>query len=319
MNRGTFVISLDFELFWGLAGWNESQLEGYRPRVEGAINALRRITETLKKYDMKCTIGFVGGINYKTLEDFLEASPFLRPTYSNQLFSSYGVLHKLVKNDTIDRKLLFRPDAITMLQENPLVELASHTFSHYYALEDGQTMEQFEADIRTAHSEACKSGIEQKSIIFPRNQIPKSYHEVCARCGFTHIRGNEESLLYRSESTPSKFDYKRVLRLLDCYINLTGHHSYKSPKKGLLIDVTASRFFRPYSHTLRMLEPLKVKRIKDDIKFAAKRGEIYHLWWHPHNFGINTDVSIRQLEEICKCFSEMRDKYGMKSAFMCEL
>ena len=319
MNKGTFVISLDFELFWGLAGWNEKQLESYKPRIEGAINALERILAMFKKYDIKCTIGFVGGINYKSMRDYIEAAPYIRPTYKDMLFSSNGLLRTQVETGAIDEKLLFRPDVVRTLQQNPLVELGSHTFSHYYALEDGQTIEQFEADIRTAQSEALKNGIELKSVIFPRNQIPMSYHKVCARCGFTHIRGNEESLLYRSESTPSKFDYKRILRLLDCYINLTGHHTYPKPKKGVLTDVTASRFFRPYSNTLRLLEPLKVKRIKDDIRYAAEHGEIYHLWWHPHNFGINTDVSIKQLEEICKCFCEMREKYGMKSAFMCEL
>lgn len=57
----------------------------------------------------------------------------------------------------------------------------------------------------------------------------------------------------------------------------------------------------------------------DDIKYAAKHGEIYHLWWHPHNFGINTNENILQLENICNFFSEMRDKYGMNSKFMCEI
>lgn len=315
---GHFVISLDFEIFWGLAGWNEKQLLSYQPRIEGAINALERITDTFKKYDIKCTIGFVGGIHHESVGDYLEAAPSMRPSYKEKIFSSYGLLLDQVKRGSFDKKLLFRPDAIKLLAENPLVELASHTFSHYYALEEGQTVEQFEADIQTSRSEASKHGIDLTSIIFPRNQIPKEYHQVCANCGFTHIRGNEESLLYKSETTPSKFDYKRILRLLDCYFNLTGHHTYKAPRRGVLIDVTASRFLRPYSRTLRLLEPLKIKRIKDDIRYAAKHGEIYHLWWHPHNFGINTDESIKQLEDICKCYAEMHKKYGMDSKFMRE-
>lgn len=316
---GKFIISLDFELFWGLAGWSEDRLNEYRPRIEGSINALRCIIEIFKKFEIKCTVGFVGGINYRNLHEYLCAAPIEKPSYSDFLLSSYGLLHTMLKEGSIDQKLLFRPDIVKMLQDNPLVELGSHTFSHYYALEEGQTIEQFEADIKTAQEEAKKSKIDMKSIIFPRNQIPTAYHEVCARCGFTHIRGNEESLLYRSETTPSRFDYKRILRLLDCYINMTGHHTYKKPKRGTLIDVKASRFFRPYCNTFRIIESLKVKRIKDDIKYAAKHGEIYHLWWHPHNFGVNTDESIKQLENICQYFSEMRCKYKMVSKFMCEI
>ena len=47
MGNGTLIISLDFELFWGLAGWNENQLSMYKPRIEGAVNALKRILDTV--------------------------------------------------------------------------------------------------------------------------------------------------------------------------------------------------------------------------------------------------------------------------------
>lgn len=319
MNNGKLVISLDFELFWGLAGWKQNQLKAYQPRIEGTITALEQILGTFKKYDVKCTIGFVGGINYKSLNDYIEAMPSVQPSYTNKLLASSGLLQSMVRDGEIPENLLFRPDVVKRLSENIRVELSSHTFSHYYALEEGQTIDQFRADISTVQAEAQKVGLTLKSIIFPRNQIPQTYHKVCAECGFTHIRGNEESLLYKSEVTPSKFDYKRILRLIDCYFNLTGHHTFLEPKRGVLTDVIASRFFRPYSHTLRFLEPLKVKRVKNDIKYAAKRGEIYHIWWHPHNFGLYTNESIRQLEEICKCFAKMREKYGMESCFMCDI
>ena len=319
MDKGKFVVSLDFELFWGLAGWGREQLLAYQPRIEGAIDALNRILEVFNKYDIKCTIAFVGGINKSSREDFLASAPTLKPSYVNNMFSSYDLLLSLVKDGAISERLLFRPDVVEQLQHNPLVELGSHTFSHYYALEDGQTIDEFKVDIDRAQSEASNKGLILKSIIFPRNQIPQSYHKVCASAGFTHIRGNEESFLYCSESTPSKFDVKRFLRLLDCYLNLTGHHTYKIPKKGILIDVPASRFLRPYSHTLRFFEAMKVRRVINDIEYAAKHKHIYHIWWHPHNFGIYTDESILQLEEICKCFVKMRIKYNMESCFMCEI
>lgn len=314
--HGKLVISLDFELFWGLAGWAEEKLFGYKPRIEGAVYALKQITEVLSKYQMKCTIGYVSGIQYNNVDEFLEAAPTERPSYNNKVFSSYELLLSLVREEKIPQELLFRPDAVEMLKNNPLIELASHTFSHYYALEEGQTITQFESDIRTAKEENKKNRIDTVSIIFPRNQIPREYKKICADCGFTHIRGNEESLLYRSESTPSKFDYKRVLRLIDCYINLTGHHSFKTPKRDVLTDVTASRFLRPYSKALSFLEPLKIRRIKKDMLYAAQHGEIYHLWWHPHNFGVNTLESIAQLKLICEWFATLRDTFGMETCFM---
>lgn len=318
MEHGILVVSLDFELYWGLAGWNQERLAAYRPNVEGAVNALKRILQTFSNYGIKCTVGFVGGINYKNLKYYLQDAPVLRPSYTNEQFSSYNLLLKLVEDGVIKENLLFRQDIISELKKNTLVELASHTFSHYYALEDGQTIEQFNSDIKASVDSARVHGLDLKSIIFPRNQIPYSYYRVCVENGLTHIRGNEESYLYRSESTPSKYDIKRVLRIVDSYINLTGHHTYKDILQGHLCDVKASRFFRPYNAKLKLLEPLKVRRIKKDIQDAAMNKKIYHLWWHPHNFGINTDKNIKQLESICQCFAEMQNKYGMQSLFMCD-
>ena len=61
MRKGILVISLDFELLWGLAGCDEKQIENYKCRVKGAVNALEQIIEMFNKYCIKCTIGFVGG------------------------------------------------------------------------------------------------------------------------------------------------------------------------------------------------------------------------------------------------------------------
>lgn len=59
-------------------------------------------------------------------------------------------------------------------------------------------------------------------------------------------------------------------------------------------------FLRPYSRSLAFGEPLKVKRILDSIEYAAKHSQIYHLWWHPHNFGLHIEENINQLEKICE-------------------
>ena len=35
---------------------------------------------------------------------------------------------------------------------------------------------------------------------------------------------------------------------------------------------------------------------------AAKKGEIIHIWWHPHNHGMNIEKNIKQLESLLKTF-----------------
>lgn len=317
--KGTLIISLDFELLWGLSGWNKTQIESYKTNLNGSISALKSILEVLNRYSMKCTIAFVGGMNYISTDDFYKVAPKKTPQYTNTLFSSYESLipnvNKLYPND-----LFFCKDVITELSNNPNIELASHTFSHYYCLEEGQNLQEFKADILTAINEAKHSGISIKTVIFPRNQVSTDYLDVCYKYGVSHYRGNLETFLYRSEHTPNKFSFKRALRLLDTYVNLSGYNTYMYPKKeGNMINVPGSRFFRPYSSNLSFLEALKLKRILNSIEYAAKHSQIYHLWWHPHNFGKNTEKNINQLEVICKFYKEVQNKYGMESKFISEI
>lgn len=54
-----------------------------------------------------------------------------------------------------------------------------------------------------------------------------------------------------------------------------------------MIEIPASRFFRPFKNNEKIIQRLKLNRIKNEMTFAAKKGRNYHLWWHPHNFGEN--------------------------------
>lgn len=316
--NGTFIISLDFELLWGLAGWTQKQIEMYKPHVEGSLLALKRIIEVLARYDMKCTVAFVGGMNCRSTKELNNVAPKLHPHYSNSLFSSYESLIPNIDN-LYPSNLFFCKDVITELSQNHNVELASHTYSHYCCLEEGQSSREFEADICVAVNEAKNSDISFKTIIFPRNQVSTHYLNICSEYGLTHYRGNLENFLYRSEHTPKKYSLRRMLRLLDTYVNLSGYNTYMYPKKeGKMINVPGSRFFRPFSSNLAILEPLKVKRVLDSIEYAAKHSQIYHLWWHPHNFGLHTEKNINQLEKICECYQAMHRQYGMECKFISE-
>src|SRR6185437_13704517 len=87
----------------------------------------------------------------------------------------------------------------------------------------------------------------------------------------------------------------------------------------LPLNIPSSRFLRPFSRKLKIFEPLRIRRIRSDLHYAAKNRLIYHLWWHPHNFGEDTNENLAVLKTILECFSHMRDKYGMESLNMREL
>ena len=54
------------------------------------------------------------------------------------------------------------------------------------------------------------------------------------------------------------------------------------------------------------------------MRYAAKHGLVYHLWWHPHNLGARTEENLIQLEEIFQYYNELKETYGMQCLNMGE-
>jgi hypothetical protein len=90
-------------------------------------------------------------------------------------------------------------------------------------------------------------------------------------------------------------------------------------KEAELMNIPASRFLRPYSRRLVFLEGLRFRRIKKEMEYAARHDEVYHLWWHPHNFGANINENFAFLERILKTYQELHERFGMRSMTMFEL
>ena len=200
---------------------------------------------------------------------------------------------------------------VALIRSHPQHELASHTYCHYYCLEEGQNIVEFEEDIALAQKMA---GETLHSIIFPRNQTNKDYLSVCRKHGFVIFRGNERNFLNKASAHDGKI--KRALRLLDHYINLTGYNTYSDNEileTGEPMNIPASRFLRPYNSSLSFLDGVRLHRIKKAMTFAAKKGETYHLWWHPHNFGDHTEENFVFLNKVFNHYKHLRDLYGFRS------
>lgn len=322
MNKGTFIISLDFELIWGLAGWDSKKIDSYYNNIDNATIAMERIINLFDKYDIKCTIAFVGAMNYYTLNELMiDVKNYKTPTYTNSSFCSFNSFLPYIEENKYPSSNFFCKGIIERLKNNYNVELATHTFSHYYCLEDGQTVENFKQDISYALNNAKENNINIKSIVFPRNQVSKEYLDICNQLGITHYRGTLNNFLYRTNKTESRYSLKGTLRFLDTYLNLSGYNTFKCQfyKNNKIINVPGSRFLRPYSKHLSLLEKYKIKRIKNSMKYAAINKEIYHLWWHPHNFGMNINHNLSNLEEICKYYYLLKNKYNFQSKFISEI
>lgn len=312
---GQFVISLDFELLWGVRDHSDKQV--YGQNVLGARDAVRRMLELFAARGIRATWATVGFLFCETKDELMAALPAERPSYTNPRLSNYAYLDEVGKDERSDPHY-FAASLVDAIYKTPGQELGTHTMSHYYCLEGGQTLAAFEADLAAAKALADQRGVSLKSIVFPRNQFTPEHLEVCARQGISHYRGNPDEWAYRAAKGSEQTPAKRALRLIDAYSGVLGSQTFL-PRHDGLVDVPASRFLRPYAGKLAAFHPLHLGAIKRGMTDAAEAGRGYHLWWHPHNFGRNLDANIEGLRLIIDHFTTLSDRYGMKSMAMGEI
>ncbi len=217
--------------------------------------------------------------------------------------------------------MLFFDDLFMQQSNYPKQEIATHTFSHYYCLEHGQTKEDFKNDTLAAIEIAMNKNIKMKSLVFPRNQFNDEYLEIIKDLGITSYRGNERIWFYNAANGEEEKLKKRAFRLLDTYVNISGYNCYSLEEIGKKepYDIPSSRFLRPYSSKLKLLEGLRLRRILQSMTYAAKKGKVFHLWWHPHNFGINQKENLNFLNNVLAHYSFLNDKYDFESLSMKDL
>jgi peptidoglycan/xylan/chitin deacetylase (PgdA/CDA1 family) len=314
-----FVISLDFELMWGMR--DVRTLHDYGRNILGVRQAIPAMLSLFGQYDVKATWAAVGMLMFETRDELLEFAPAVRPTYRNCSLSPYknGYLDRIGRNEKED-PYHFGLSLVRQILDTQGMELASHTFSHYYCMEEGQTEAQFSADLSASIAASDRLGVRPVSLVFPRNQFNSDYLAACAHQGFRAYRGNEASWLYRFEATQRQTALQRAFRLADNYLNVTGSHAFvpRYDEITRMVDVTSSRFLRPFSDRLGFAEPLRIARITNAMTAAAKAGASFHLWWHPHNFGMHLEENLAALERILRQFCSLRDRYGMRSETMAE-
>lgn len=312
-SNSKFVISLDFEKYWGIR--DHSEISEYQENLENVDQVIINLLDIFDKYDIHATWGIVGFLLHKNKKELINKLPQRTDFYDAVELNPYPYL----KNNDLDSQFHFAEDIINKISRDSNQEIASHTYSHYYALEEGQNIKDFEDDLKTFLSVSNEKGYDVTSIIFPRNQINENYISVLTKHGISAYRGNEQHHIYKAEAEENSSLIKRGLRLADRYLNITGYHTYPLSKKAKFYNIKSSRFLAPYISKLRVLEFLRLRRIKNAMTYAAKNNQIYHLWWHPHNFGKNMEENFNFLDEILKHYNHLNQTYGMKSMNMQEV
>lgn len=314
---GYFTISLDFELLWGRRDKldpNENYFNAINTRV-----VVEGMLDLFEKYGVKVTFATVGFLFYSDIESLKRDIVFKSPNYTNSKLNPYLDIEFLSKTNHVYNVNFFGKDMISQIRNNENHEIASHTFSHYYCLEEGQNISDFIEDLNAFNKISVKENFICNSIVFPRNQYNEDYISVCKEVGIKFYRGNQNFFCYAAGDGNSQTYFLRLIRLLDSYCNISGHNTYKKPKfENLICNIPASLFLRPYNKKFFFLEFFKVNRIKKAMKHAAINNEVFHLWWHPENFSPDVTNNLKMLEQILIYYKYLNEEYGFQSFRMCD-
>lgn len=312
MKTPFFTISLDFELLWGI--FPVASVETYGANILGGRQAIPQILSLFKKYNIHATWGMVAMASFENKNELQDYLPEIKPGYKNNKVDPYTYLDNVGKNES-DDPFHFGYSLLRQITDVEGMEVASHTFSHFYCLEE-HSKGAFKADLDASNESFKRLGIETKSLIFCRNQYNASHLNAAKDLGFFAYRGNEKNYLHKPRKKHAL--PIRATRLVDAFINISGNHLC-SPYEVIdgLINVPSSRFLRPATNN-KYLEHFQLSRIKFAMHLAAKEGKGFHLWWHPHNFGGNLSKNLKLLNEILSYYQLLNSEYGMISLTMLE-
>ena len=309
------VISLDMELMWGVR--DKASKEQYGARVLGERQAIPAMLDLFERNGIHSSWAVVGMAMCDGVDELLARAPEDRPTYADPSQSSYHYLSEAGSSERQD-PYYFAPSMIRLIASCPDQEICTHTFSHYYCLEPGQTTAQFAMDLEAARKQLSDWGLPCRSIVFPRNQYTDEHLAICTSKGIANFRGNERSWFYRSVTNGEQFPLRRLGRIVDTYLPLSGANLADPVREAGITNIPSSRLLRAYNRKLRRLERLRLGRITGAMTKAARAGSVFHLWWHPHNFGADVDENIGFLSRVLDHYGTLRDRYGMRSATMSE-
>ncbi len=313
MPSGTFTISLDFELLWGIFDKVGTR---YKPEYfSNTRKIIPTMLEMFAKSEVQVTWATVGMLFAENEEEWRAYSPDYLPSFRERKYSAY----EWIKENGIRPEVHFAPELIQNIIDTPGQELGSHSYAHYYTLMRGQSPEQFGQDLKATQKISMdKFGVRLESLVFPRNHINELYLGICLEEGYKYVRGNPTNWYW--QETQHENLTKKFFRSADCFFSVGARTSYHLDEVQKFEDepliIPASRILRPIIKGNPLMNSKRLSRILSEMEYAGRNGEVYHLWWHPHNFGKDPEASLKELDQILGLYQQLKETYGMQSLHM---
>lgn len=282
-------ISYDYELCWGV--WDKMPAAYARSHVMRANEAARGLIALHRAHQVPASWALVGTmLETGTPKEIMAQTT--RGADTVHAFEDY-----LAQLDPADTNL-FRADedVISALRDDPLLEPASHTFSHVYALEEEPSVLEDDFE-RFGKVFGDTFGMSPVSLVFPKNQSTDTAINIARSHGFQVLRVNPQNWLYEQRARKGlEAKLIRVLRFLDAFFPI----QEMFPENGKDLDpklCIGQYFFRPMFRS-KLLDVVHLGRLKLALAYCKWQGESCHFWTHPHNFGCNPDRALANAKAL---------------------
>jgi peptidoglycan/xylan/chitin deacetylase (PgdA/CDA1 family) len=282
--RASVVISLDFELRWGMQDRLRFDRNAYRENLENETHVAPQLLRLFLERQIRATWAVVGAIACRSWDEYFVRAP-RPPRYQNP---DLAISPRYAELDP-DGRLHFGAGFVHAIHGTPGQELGTHTFSHILMREPGVTADDVRLDLHAVASLwRERFGAAPVSLVFPRNQI--AFESVVRGCGIRIWRGTEGPWYFDRNEAGRMSPLSRGLRLFDAV------NPYVRRASSVQGEVTRSSLFLR-ANLPRPAWVLHVARIRRELA-ALRPPQVFHLWWHPHNLGPQVRVRLGRVEQI---------------------
>lgn len=271
--QGTFVISLDTELLWGVIARPDAKRFEYSVRKVWSV--LPKLLSLFHDYGFRATFAVVGHLMIDSCDEL--ACP----------------CHLL------DRELVFGKELITMIRDAGH-EIGIHGYTHKFF--DTLSREEANREVSKAIQAAKNLGISVSSMVFPRNKV--AFLDVLKQNDISCFRGADSWWFKRFPAFLC-----RLAHYIDQYAAIAPPVSsvIQESSHGL-VNIPGSMFYMPMDGVRKYI-PLhsRVQKAKKGIDRAILESKIFHLWSHPFNLSVQSDQMLRGLDLICSYAAKRRE------------